>query len=214
MAKQTFYLDDSKTREIVVSWRGIWKDISVAENGTELGSIPNLAALKVGANFNLSDNSVLNVYFSTGYGDQGLRLLHNGRPVKGTSGDPEVKLKGIFILACFIGGLNFIVGALGQFEISELLVAIGANWTLMVLGLLIGALGYVAWKHKSSGALIAIILLLAADTILSLYFIMEEGGRPSFAGIGLKVLFIIQFSRGFSAISEYKNWQRENRVQN
>jgi hypothetical protein len=203
MAQNKFYLDEAKTQEVIVSWRGIWKDITVTHNGQAVGGFENLSALKVGKIFQLNDGSQLRVYFSTAYGDQGLRLEVNGRPIKGSSGDPEVKLKGIFGIACFVGGLNFIVGALGEFGVSEMLEAMGANWILMVIGLVIVGLGYLVMSQKSAGALIGIIVVIAADIILSMYFMMEEGGRPSFAGVGLKVLFIIQFARGFGAIREY-----------
>jgi len=187
----------------------MWKDITVTENGEFLGKFANFTALKAGSSFQLSDDSILNVHYSTSYGDQGMRLMHNGRPLKGTSGDPEEKLKGIFAIACIIGGLNFIIGLLGELEISDMLVEMGANGILCVVGLLIGVLGYVTWKQKSTAALIGIILIIGVDAVLNLVLMMDAGGRPSFAGVGMKVLFIIQFSRGFAAITEYNNWKLE-----
>jgi hypothetical protein len=209
LKSQKFYLDEQKTLEISISWHGMWKDITVTENGEFLGKFANFTALKAGSSFHLSDDSILNVHYSTTYGDQGLRLMHNGRPLKGTSGDPEEKLKGIFVIACIIGGLNFILGFLVHFEISEMLVAMGANGILCIIGILIGVLGYVTWKKKSTAALIGIILIIGIDAVLSLALMLDAGGQPSFTGIGMKVLFIIQFSRGFSAITEYNNWKLE-----
>ncbi|HTF05569.1 MAG TPA: hypothetical protein VK826_16195 [Bacteroidia bacterium] len=212
MPQNKFYLDDAKTQEVIISWRGIWKDISITHNGVAIGGFENFRALKGGNRFHLNDGSALDIHWSQAYGDQGLRIAHNGRALKGSSGDPEAKLKGIFGISIFIGALNFIVGALGQFGVSEMLEDMGANWVMMLVGLIIVGLGYVVMSQKSAGALIGIIIVIAADVILSLYFMMEEGGRPSFAGIGLKVLFIIQFARGFGAIREYHE-QKNSTIQ-
>lgn len=206
MAKQQkFYLDDEKTQEVIVSWTGIWKNISVTHNGNVIGGFENFKALKEGNTFTLNDGSPLEIYWSTSYGDQGLRLSRLGRPLKGTSGDPETKLKGIFGIACFIGGLNFILGAIGQFGDVEFLDEMGANWVLMVIGTLIIGLGYLTMKQKSAIALTAIILLISADVLLTLFMSLDSSGRFSITGVGLKVIFIIQFARGYKAIREYQD---------
>lgn len=210
MPANKFYLDEEKTNEIELSWRGIWKDITVKHNGTPIGGFENFRHLKEGNSFVLHDGSRLDIYYSSAYGDQGLRISHNGRPLKGSSGDPEAKLKGIFAIACFIGGLNFIVGALGQFEVSEMLVEMGANWILMVIGAAIIGLGYVTWKKVSAAALTGIILIIAIDILSTVYFAMDSGGNVPITGVGLKVLFIIQFVRGYGAITAYNEQQPVN----
>lgn len=209
MPSQKLYLDEQKTNEIIVSWRGIWKDITVTHNGTPIGGFDSFRHLKEGGSFMLSDGSRLDIFYSNAYGDQGLRVSHNGRPVKGSSGDPEAKLKGIFGLSCFIGGLSFIIGALGQFASIPFLERMGANWIQMIVGLIVIGLGYVVMRSKSTGALIGIILILVLDIIATVYVSVEMGGRMPSTGIGLKILFIIQFARGFKAISQYKAWELE-----
>lgn len=208
MAKQQkFYLDDEKKEEVIVSWTGIWKNITVTHNGQVIGGFENFRALKDGNTFTLLDGSPLEMYWSSSYGDQGLRLTRLGRPLKGTSGDPETKLKAIFGIACFIGGLNFILGAIGQFGDVEFLDDLGANWVLMVIGALVIGLGYLAMSQKSALALTVIILLLAADVILTFMTTMDSNGRFSITGVGLKVIFIIQFARGYRAIREYHEFK-------
>ena len=207
MPQNKFYLDEQKQQEIVISWRGIWKDITVSYNGQALGGFPNFTALKEGGMFHLPDGSQLGIHYSSAYGDQGLRVSHNGRPLPGTSGDPEAKLKGIFGIACFIGGLSILLGFLGQFGIVEFLEDAGFGWLSILAGALIGTLGYFTWKQKSPLALTFIIVILLLDIVSVLYIAAVSDGRFPMTGVGLKVLFIIQFARGYRAITEYRNWK-------
>lgn len=205
MAKQqNFYLDENKTQEVIVSWRGIWKDVTVTLNGEQIGMFPDFRSLKQGNVFHLRDGSTLAVHFSTERYNQGLRIDYNGRPLKGTSGDPETKLKSVFGISIFIGALNLIIGAIGQFGDVEFLEEMGANWILMVIGAVIIGLGYCSWKYRSNAALIAIILLLVADIMLTFYFSLQEG-RVSIGGVVLKVFMIIALSQGFGAIRAIKD---------
>lgn len=192
-----------------MSWYGYWKDITLTYNGQVIGGFPNFRSLKEGSTFYLPDGSPLQVFWCTNYGDQGLKINYNGRPIRGSSGDPETKLKGIFILACVIGGLNFIIGAIGQFGHSEFLEQIGAGWGLMVIGTLLAGLGYLAMSMKSVVALASIIVLLSADILLTLMLTSGSGRRLPITGIGIKIIFIIQFARGFRAIREYKELKRD-----
>lgn len=206
MAKQQkFYLDEEKTQEVIVSWRGIWKDVAVTVNGEQVGGFPNMSALKQGGVFHLRDGSTLAVRLSTERYDSGLRLDHNGRPLKGTSGDPEIQLKSVFGIAVFIGALNFIVGAIGQFGDVEFLERMGANWILMLVGAVIIGLGYATWKFRSGAALLVIILLLAANIFLELFFALEEQASPSIGSVVFKVFMIIAMAKGFSAIRAVKD---------
>jgi len=205
MPQNKFYLDEQKTQELIISWRGWWKDITVTLNGQVIGGFQNFSHLKQGNVFHLPDGSTIAMHYSSERYAQGIRVDLNGRPLKGTSGDPEVKLKSVFGIAIFIGALNLIIGAIGEFGDSEFLRDLGAGWGIMVLGAIVIGLGFCVWKFRSVAALIIIIVLLVADIILSLYFSMEAGGRPGIGGTVLKVFMIIALSKGFAAIRELKD---------
>ncbi len=205
MPSNKFYLDDQKTQELVISWKGWWKEITVTHNGHVIGGFQNLDHLKQGNVFHLQDGSTIGIHYSTERYAQGMRVDYNGRPLKGTGGDPDTRLKGIFGIAIFIGALNFIIGAIAEFGNSEFLLEMGASWILMVLGAIIVGLGFCVWKYRSTAALITIILLLVADILLTLYFSLEDGGRPGFGGTVLKVFMIIAMAKGFSAIRDIKD---------
>lgn len=209
MPSQKCFLDEARTQEVEVSWRGIWKDIRVTHNETEVGRFANLAELRQGREFQLNDGSTLSVRFENKFGgDTGLVILHNGKPVKGTHGDPEVTLKSVFYIACFIGGINVLLGMIAGFSESELLRGVGAGYFTALLGLGIIALGYVAWKQRSPVALGVIVGLLALDAVLIVALNDAPNGRMPVTGIGLKILFIIQLARDFRAFRQLKEEQR------
>lgn len=204
MPAPKFFLDAQKTQQVEISWRLFWKDITVKYNGTVIGSFQNLAHLKQGETFQLPDGSPLRIYYSTAYGEQGIRIEHNGRPLKGTAGDPATRLKGIFSICIFIGALNILIGTLGEFADIQFLREMGAGWLLIVIGAIVIGLGYCVHKYRSVPALIAVIALMVIDIIAYLIAGVAEGGRPGFGGIAFKVFFIIFLVRGFGAIRDLK----------
>jgi hypothetical protein len=204
MPKQSYFLNADKTDVIELSWRGFWKDITVTHNGHVLGTFHSFSHLKQGQYFTLHEGSTLHIYYSKAYGDQGMKVTINGFPVKGSSGDPEVRLKGVMGIAIVIGALQFILGAIGEFGDVELLQEMGVSWPLMVIGAVIIGLGYCVYKFRSVAALIVIIVIIGLDALLTLAFSIE-GGRMSFGGIFIKVFMIIALAKGFSAITELKD---------
>jgi hypothetical protein len=204
MPSNKFFLDDQKTQQIEVRWRGFWKDITVNYNGNPMGGFQNLSHLKQGETFTLHDGSPLRIYYSSSYGEQGIRIEHNGRPLKGSIGDPATRLKSILGLAIFIGGLNIVLGAVAEFGDVEFLKQMGIGWVLIVIGAVIIGLGYCVNRYRSVPALIAIIAILAIDIVATVAVAASEGGRPGTGGIVLKVFIIIAMVRGFRAIREVK----------
>ena len=204
MPSNKFYLDEQKTNFIELSWSGFWKDITVKHNDHVLGGFQNFSHLKQGQFFTLNDGSSLNIFYSTSYGDQGIKVNVNGYPLKGTSGDPEVRLKGVMGIAIFIGALQIIFGAIGEFGDVEFLKEMGIGWPLIAIGLVIIGLGYCVYKFRSIAALIIIIVIIAIDTLLTVALSIEAG-RMSFGGVFIKVFMIIAMFRGFAAIRELKD---------
>jgi hypothetical protein len=208
MPANKFYLDEQKTQELILSWRGRWKDTTVTLNGHVIGSFQNFDHLKQGSVFHLQDGSTIAMHYSTERYAPGIRVDFNGRPVKGSSGDPEVKLKGIFGIAAFIGILSFVLGAIGEFGDVEMLREMGIGWISMVAGTVVAGLGYCVWKFRSVAALIIIIILLASDIIRTLIASVAANGRIGFGGTFLKVFLILALVRGFGAIREIKDAEK------
>lgn len=205
MPVNKFYLDDQKTQEITLSWRGFWKDITVAHNGHVLGGFQNFSHLKQGQSFHLHDGTLLNIHYSTSYGDQGIRVNVNGRPLKGSSGDPEVRLKSIFGISAFIGGLSMIVGAIAELGKVHMLLEMGVGWVSMVIGAVVIGLGYLVWKSRSVPALIVLLLIVVGDIFLTIIMSVADGGQPAVGGIVIKVFLIVAMVKGFGAIQELKD---------
>ncbi len=207
MPKQKFHLDAAKTQEILIQWKGFWKDITPSLNGTPLGEpLPNMAALKQGRDYPLPDGRTLNVKFVSGIGKNRLELSLDGRPLAGSAGDPKTELKVAAGVIWFIAGLSALLGVLGMTGV-EFLAAMGFGWPSLVAGVVFGVLAYFVGK-KSMLALGLAVGLFAIDTVVTLAAGMDAGGRiPTTANI-MRVFFFMAMFPGFSAIKKVREEER------
>lgn len=213
MPKQKFHLDTAKTQEVLIEWKGIWKNVTVSLNGTTLGDpIPNMAELKKGRDHVLPDGRTLNVKFESGLGKNRLELKVDGRPVEGSAGDPKVLHKFATGVVWFIAALWILLGALGMTGV-KFLVELGFGWPSLAAGVVFGVLAYFVGK-KSQLALGLAMGLYAVDTILGLMAGLDAGGRIHTSGIVIRVLFFIAMFQGFGAIKKVKEEEQlANRAQ-
>lgn len=203
MAKQKFHLDTAKTQEVLVQWKGNWKDVTVSHNGTVLGEpIPNMAALKVGRDYTLPDGRTLNVKFEAGITKNRLELKVDGRPIAGSAGDPKVQLKvAAGAIWCF-AGLWILLGLLAVTGV-KFLVENGLGWPSVAVGAAMGVLAWFTGK-KSQLALGVAMGLFALDTVLALMVSMDAGGRVHTSGIIFRAFIFIAMFQGFGAIKKVK----------
>ncbi|HRE88036.1 MAG TPA: hypothetical protein PK095_02760 [Myxococcota bacterium] len=203
MAKQKFHLDTAKTQEILVQWKGIWKEVTVSHNGTTLGEpIPNMAELKKGRDYALPDGRTLNVKFEAGLAKNRLELKVDGRPVAGSGGDPKVQLKLAAGVIWFIAGLSILLGVLGMTGV-KFIEQMGIGWPSVAVGVVMGVLAFFTAK-KSQAALGVAIGIFAIDTVLTLMAGIDAGGRVPTTGIIVRVFLFIAMFQGFAAIKKVK----------
>lgn len=143
MPKRNLKLATGEPLEI--NWRRGWRDMHIAVNGAEIGTIADKSSLKQGRDFALPDGSKLTVRLGRLYGLPQLEVLHNGKPVAGSATDPHRQLKVSWrcavaggILALFYG-LQSTVQPDGGFISSHSGVMIGLGVTQIVLGLFVRA---------------------------------------------------------------------------
>lgn len=204
MAKQKFHLDTAKTQEVLVQWKGIWKDVTVSHNGTVLGEpIPNMAALKQGRDYTLPDGRTLNVKFEAGITKNRLELKVDGRPIAGSAGDPKVQLKLAAGVIWFIAGLSILLGVLGMTGV-KFIEQMGIGWPSVAVGAVMGVLAWFTASKKSQVALGIAIGLFAVDTILTLMAGMDAGGRVPTTGLIVRVFLFLAMFQGFAAIKKVK----------
>lgn len=204
MPKQKFHLDSAKTQEVLVQWKGIWKDVTVSHNGAVLGEpIPNMAALKLGRDYTLPDGRTLNVKFEAGLTKNRLELKIDGRPIAGSAGDPKTQLKLATGVIWFIAGLSILLGVLGMTGV-KFIEQMGIGWPSVAVGVVMGVLAFFTGK-KSQLALGIAMGLFAVDTVLTLMAGMDAGGRVPTTGLIVRAFLFIAMFQGFGAIKKVKD---------
>ena len=200
MPKREFALREGGPKQVRVQWKGMWKDVRVSFDGAEVGVIPNQKALKAGEDIRLPDGSTLHIQLQTGL-SAGLHLLRNGEPLPGTTSDPKAQLAAAYGTIYFVAGLSAAVGVAALGGVT-LLQQLGFGWTSIGAGVLMGGLGYLV-SRRSRAALIAAIVLFAADGVVGLWASIDAGtGHVPTTGIALRVFLIIAMARGYKAMSE------------
>ena len=182
MPQQKYALDPGGPKRLTVSWSGIWKNFSIQLDGKPVGSIEGgTAELKQGKEFPLGDGTTLKVQLRTGLSN-GLELLRNGTPLPGSFTDPAQQLKTacatIYCVAVISGGAGLIAIC---FHV-EFLMKMGAGIGSVILAAIYGALGFLAYKKRSTFALGIAVSLYLIDGLLML--------ASGSTGIILRALFL------------------------
>lgn len=78
MPKQQLALEAGGPKRLVITWKGLWKNVTLSLDGQVIGGFPNKAALKAGEEFALPDGSRLHVQLLQRFAQVELRVLRNG----------------------------------------------------------------------------------------------------------------------------------------
>ena len=199
--ERTYRLGPDGRHELVIRWRGIWKNVEVLYDGKLRGEpFENLAELKQGRAFKLPGKKKLWVQFKKGFGQAALEVTIDGRPVPGSDTDPRNQVKQAAILLYVVAGLSSTVGALGLAGV-EFLEKAGIGWPSLASGAVLAVLGYLTQRFRSRLAIGAAILLVAADTLLSLVVLVQSAFRGGSYGIVMRVFILMALVKGFQAVA-------------
>lgn len=203
MPTKEFSLEPDGPKRITLSWKGLWKNIVVSFDGTELGVIENQKALKEGREFSLGDGTTLKVQLVTGMSAE-LQVTRDGEPLPGSGSDPGERLKAAYQMIFFVAGLNAVLGIVaGIFEV-EFLSRLGLGLESLIVAVIYAGLGFLVMRFRSGVALGFAVGLFALDGIASLVMMASAGGSPPIGGIIARIFLIIPMVRGFAAIKELK----------
>lgn len=203
MPKQAFALETGGEKRLEVSWKGVWKDITISLDGTPLGVIPNQKALSAGQEFQAPDGSTIKVQLVSQATLKELQVLRNGQPLPGSSSDPQTRLKNAYGMVYFVAGLNLVLGLLATLFDVEFLQVIGIGVNSIIFGLVFLVLGYFV-QRKSAVALILAIIIFALDGILGLVLAVTQGYNPGGVGIVARAFLLIPMIQGVGAIKALK----------
>jgi hypothetical protein len=214
MPTKKYALEQGGPQRVEISWRGIWKDISVKVDGYLLGTIANKKELQAGRQFMLPDGTVLSVQLVRKFSAVELQVLRNGYPLPGSASDPQQRLKIAYGILFFIAGLNIVLGLIAVLAAPPYLTdQLGIDWTTIGFGVVFLILGLLV-RRRSMVALGFAVALFILSGIWSFYVITQNmpGHTPPVGGIIVRILFLVSLIQGFGAIRDLN--ESEQRVMN
>ncbi len=204
MPKQSFALEAGGEKRLVVSWKGLYKDVTVSLDGISVGMIPNQKALSAGQEFPLPDGSTLKVQLVSKLMSMELQVFRNGCPLPGSSSDPRTRLKTAYVMIYFVAGLNLVFGIVSFLLNVEFLQQYGIGFGSIMFGLVFLILGYFV-QRKSAVALVLAIVFFVLDGILGVIFAASQGYNPGTVGIVARIFLLIPMIQGVGAIKALKS---------
>jgi hypothetical protein len=200
MPTKKFALEDEGPKRLELSWTGMFKNVDVRLDGASIGVVPDRAAMKEGRVFTLPDGSSLSLKLQQSAYNPGLEVLRNGLPLPGSDADPRTQVKVSAQLIYFIAALNALLGvAVVVFDVEALRAMAGPNGIgAFFMAALYSVLAFFT-MGGSPWALIAAMLIYAADWVLGVIDSVQAGGHVNTGGIVMRVIFLIFMSRGVRA---------------
>lgn len=202
MPKQKFAVEKGCDKRLEVSWKGMWKDVTVNLDGNTIGQFMDKNELKTGKDFS-SPAGTINVQLAKVGFTPVLQVKLNGEHLEGSQASPEGMLNTAVGILYFLGGFNVLLGVIAEIMRTDFLLSLTGG----IFGALFGAVylvcAYFA-KKRSAVALGIGLALLTIDTLLIFYYAAEAGGDAPTGGIVIRVFFIIGIWGGFKGIKELK----------
>ncbi|MGC9396952.1 MAG: hypothetical protein ACP5J4_19070 [Anaerolineae bacterium] len=203
MAKLTYALEPGEPKRLELSWRGMYKDFTVKLDDEVVGELSGQKELKAERQFALPDGSSLSVQLVQKFSGAELQVLHDGKPLLGSSSDPESRLRNAYGMVFFVAGLNIVLGLIATLFQIEFLQSIGIGFFSIIFGLVFLVLGFLVRK-SSMIALILTIGIFALDGILGVVFSVMAGVAPGVSGLLARVFMIIPMIQGIPAIRDLR----------
>src|SRR3989338_8646289 len=139
MPTRKYALERGGIRKLEISWRILWKNITVRLDGKEIGSIANQKELIAGREFSLIDGSILKVKLIQGFAPE-LQVTKNGQAIPGSDSGLALEPAGYGKLSgIIIGGATF--GKLGSIAGSTVWPGVGTALGGITFGIIGGTIG-------------------------------------------------------------------------
>ncbi len=198
-----YALEEGGPERLEIAWKGMFTNCTIQLDGIEVGVIPDQKALKKGQELSLPDGSTLKVQLVQRLTGTELQLLRNDYPLPGSPTDPKVRLKWAVVSIFIIAGLNLVLGVISVFAPSEFLGALGVSWISIIFGAIFLVLGFFV-QRLSSIALILALVLLAADTVVSILLGGQGREAPDITSLLARILVFIPMLQGMEAVKQLR----------
>ena len=164
MPSKKYSLQEGEPERLEISWKGLWKNLTVRVDGRVVGTVADSKALQFEDNvFALPDGSQLRVALKKGFLNAGLSVTRDGQAVPGSFEDPQAIIKAAYGVIFFLCGMNLLVGLLAFFMDSPILEQLGAGWASFAVATVYGVLGTLVATRRSRIALGVAIGLYGFD---------------------------------------------------
>lgn len=205
-----YYLDEQKTKKLVVKTKAFWKNTEVIYNDALIDTIPAVADLRAGRTYQPEPGMEISIQLlKNGFGDpEMIDIKVNGKTIPGSASDPMNGITSAFVTLLVLGGFHFVIGIIGLMSTSGFFGEPGVGIGGIIIGLLFTGLGFLLKATKSSAPIIIAMLIIIADMALTLYFNAQNAeARTPLTGIGLKVLYLVWLFRGIRGVNAYREQQ-------
>ena len=202
MPTRKYALERNEMQRLEISWKSMWKNISIRLDGKAIGSIVNQKELIEGREFSLGDGSILKVKLIHGFVPE-LQVAKNGQPLPGSDSDPSQRLSIAYKMVLFIGWLNITLGLSAEILKVGFLQRFGFSFGSIIVGLIFLILGFFV-KRESKYALLIAIALFLSDGILAAFFLPEQARNYITGGIVARIFILMPMIQGVSAIRDIK----------
>lgn len=199
MPKLAYAFEPGGQKHLEVVWKGMFKDVTVSLDGTPVGVIPNQKALAAGQEFRLVDGSIIKVQLVSKLMSSEIQVLRDGKPLPGSSSDPQARLKNAYGIVYFVAGLNLVLGLIAFLFRVPFLQQMGIGFGSIIFGLVFLILAFFV-QRKSLVALILAISLFALDGLLTVYLAVTQGHAPGTGGLIARGFLLIPMIQGIGAI--------------
>lgn len=162
MAKQRFALEYGEEKRLTITWKGWYKNLTVAFDDVVLATYQGQDELISGQNVPLPDGSQLEIILKKSWLSTNLQLSRNGKPIPGTSSDINSKLTMAYSVMYVIAAFSILSG-LAAFVFNEP-TDIYLGMIPLGIGIIFFYLGQAA-RNLSITAIIIGLVIYGIDTI-------------------------------------------------
>jgi hypothetical protein len=202
MATTKLALEAGGPARLELSWGLFWKNFRVMLDGQLVGTVDGgQKQLKEGVEFTLPDGSNLRIQLVQSAMNVELRVLRNGAPLPGSASDPAKRVQSAAYLLYFLAALNTLLGVVAMALNSEALEGLGMGIGSIIFGAIVAVLGFFTYRRSRVAPVLAIVLYVA-DTLFTLYTVVEEGRSPPVFGIIIRIYIIYALAQAAKAAGE------------
>ena len=203
MPKQSFAFEKDGPKGLEVAWKGRWKNVTVRLDGETMGPVLGQRELMAGQELQLPDGSTLSLQLVKKLTVLELQLLRDGQPLPDSATDPELVLRGAYVVLFFIAGLNIVLGSIAYLFQAETLLRMGMGFYSIIFGVVFLVMGRFV-RRQSLIALVIAIVIFALDSILSLVLASSQGSTTNVVGMVTRAFLLLPMIQGIGAIQEIR----------